>query len=211
MAIIGGPFTRVSSVLTNLTNLANLAVASQVLNFARGSIGKVFGDGGCSRFVAAALLASGADFNEADSNWGDLIGQTMGPLTAALNPTMNLVTGGAWWLPGLVGGDVLQFESAYFAGSTPDGGNYWSWFPHHSAIVTKVNGVVIEIANQNAPLGSAVHYDTINLAQMLASGIILAYRPRRKVGQAAAGLAVQPKTWRVGVGAVRQGTVRPAA
>jgi hypothetical protein len=181
------------------------SLAAHVLSFAVRSIGQVFGDGGCSRFVAAALLASGAEFNEGDSNWGNLIGQTMGPMTPAINPAMTMATGGAWWLPGLVGGDVLQFENAYFSSA-----NSWSWFPHHSAIVSKVNGFEIEIVNQNAPIGSPVHYDTINLAQMMPSGIILAYQPRRKVAAAAAGLAVQRKTWPVGVGAVRQGSTAPA-
>ena len=132
---------------------------ARVLSAATALHGQRVNDGGCSRFVAQALASVGADFDEGASRWGTFLGQAQ--------PS-------AVHIPGLKAGDVLQFE-----GVSLQGGNSWWSFPHHSAIVASVQGLEVQVIHQNAPLGSPVHYDTINLAYLV-SGVILAYRPRLK-------------------------------
>jgi hypothetical protein len=117
-------------------------------------LGVSIGDGGCSRLVAAALQAAGAQFDEATSYWGTPIG-----------------------LDQLMYGDVLQFEGAHFEHHYPDGSWYWQDFPHHSAIVYSVNGSQITLINQNVNGDTTVQLTTINLDDLTA-GTILAYRPQ---------------------------------
>src|SRR5262245_8656506 len=116
-------------------------------------------DGGCTRLVAFCLRSAGARFDEATLNWGKQIAWTT-PSSRTLN--------------GIMPGDVLQFTNAKF-----ESANQWTLLgtPNHTAIVGGVNGQQIQLIQQNAPLTSGVHVDTINLAEMTA-GQIIAYRPQ---------------------------------
>jgi hypothetical protein len=126
----------------------------QVLAAATSWMGTQVGDGGCSRLVAAALQAAGAQFDEATSNWGTPV-----PVNA------------------VIPGDVLQFEGATFQHTYPDGSWYTQSFPHHSAIVYAVNGSQITMLNQNVNGNMTVQLTTIDLNDLV-SGNIYAYQPQ---------------------------------
>jgi len=61
-------------------------------------------------------------------------------------------------------GQILQFENCYFEKKPADGSLERNWdFPHHTAIIKSANGSVVTMLHQNAPLGSPVHEDTLDL------------------------------------------------
>jgi hypothetical protein len=66
-------------------------------------------------------------------------------------------------------GQILQFENCYFEKKRANGSLERNWdFPHHTAIIKSADGSVVTILHQNAPLGSPVHEDTLDLRLLTA-------------------------------------------
>jgi hypothetical protein len=129
----------------------------KVLAYAQGMVGRQDGNGECWTLVDNALRSAGAN-TSGDSNY---------------------VFGQAISVGSVMPGDVIQFTSAHFVHTNPNG----SWYsndlgtPNHTAIVSSVQGRQITLLNQNVNGNRTVQYTTINLDD-LKSGSLQAYRPR---------------------------------
>jgi hypothetical protein len=121
---------------------------AKILQFARDHLGQQVGNGECWTLAEDALIYAGA------------------------KPADGYVFGTAIPLSSVQPGDILQFEAAIFIGA-----NYWMvvGMPHHTAIVSQIQGNQIQMLNQNVNDVRRVQYSTINLAD-LRSGKITAYR-----------------------------------
>jgi len=121
---------------------------AKILEFALNHLGQQVGNGECWTLAAEALLYAGA------------------------KPADGYVFGAVIPLSSAQPGDILQFESAVFAGQA-----YWMQmgFPHHTAIVDSVQGTSMVILNQNFNNVRRVQTTLINFADMN-SGSVIAYR-----------------------------------
>jgi hypothetical protein len=121
---------------------------AKILEFALNHLGQQVGNGECWTLAAEALTSAGA------------------------KPAEGYVFGAVIPLSSTQPGDILQFESAVFAGLA-----YWMQmgFPHHTAIVDSVQGSSMVVLNQNFNNIRRVQTTLINFADMQ-SGSVTAYR-----------------------------------
>jgi hypothetical protein len=147
----------------------------RVLEFARGKIGQVVGDGECTALVREALKYAGARrFPPRGRDWDSVWGERLESVSDALP------------------GDVLQFHNAVFKGrkTFPNGGyRYWELsFPHHTAIVSGIKTtkgeLIVTILHQNMSSAGAeknqskpVQPDSLNMSELQPGGQVTAYRP----------------------------------
>jgi hypothetical protein len=128
----------------------------KVLAYAQAHLGKEVGNGECWTLVDEALKSAGADTS------GD--GRCEFGRSIALNA--------------VIPGDLLQFEKAHF--EHREGGRSSSQdMPHHSAIVSSVEGRKVTVLNQNVNGSRKVQYSSFNLDD-LQRGSLQAYRPQDK-------------------------------
>jgi hypothetical protein len=128
----------------------------KVLAFAQAHLGKEVGNGECWTLVDEALKAAGADTSgNGKCEFGRAIALT------ALLP-----------------GDLLQFEKVHI--EHREGGRFSAQdMPHHSAIVSSVEGRKVTVLNQNVNGSRKVQYSTFNLDD-LQRGSLQGYRPQEK-------------------------------
>jgi hypothetical protein len=128
----------------------------KVLAYAQAHLGQEVGNGECWTLVDEAVKAAGADTS------GD--GQCVFGRPIALSA--------------VIPGDLLQFEKVHF--EHREGGRSSSQdMPHHSAIVSAVEGRKVTVLNQNVNGSRKVQYSTFNLDD-LQRGSLQAYRPQEK-------------------------------
>lgn len=120
-----------------------------VLNYAQSVVGRTIGNGQCTELAIEALQSAGAQSNQGYT-WG-----------TALRGVEDLQPG-----------DVLQMHDARF--EYPSGASAWSTGPH-TAIVTSVQGSVIQVLEQNIS-GSPVQAGQYD-ARYLTAGRLEFYRP----------------------------------
>src|SRR5262249_41216733 len=112
----------------------------KVLSYAQAHLGQVVGNGECWTLVDEALKSAGADTS------GD----------------GNCVFGRSVALEAVIPGALIQFEKAHF--EHREGGRMSaSDMPHHSAVVSSVQGRRISLLNQNVNGSRKVQYSLINL------------------------------------------------
>ena len=126
-----------------------------VLAYALRHLHQKVGSGQCWDLVNSALRSAGADTS------GDAA----------------YVFGGRVALSRAQPGDCLQFEDVSFKHTNPDGSWYTNDFPHHSAIVDRVDGNRLILLSQNLNGDMTVELTTISLSDRLPGGTIRAFRP----------------------------------
>lgn len=131
-------------------------IGQQVVEFAKGKMGKRVGRGECWDLAAEALTTAGAKW-DGKYAWG-----------VKIDPEKEQV------LPG----DVVQFENIVFEWEE-DGSLYRENMPHHTAIVVEVKSPgAFVIAHQNfGPLGRKVGLTELVLAHRK-KGKLMIYRPQ---------------------------------
>jgi hypothetical protein len=155
-----------------------IALNQKVLEFARGKVGQVVGNGECTALVFEAYRYAGArrfwrPEPGAEMVWGERLESVKDARP----------------------GDVLQFRDAVFKGhKTYRNGSYKFWeysYPHHTAIVADVkktkSGTILTLLHQNVGPTSTpeneskpVRRDSINLSELQPGGQVIAYRPVAK-------------------------------
>lgn len=127
----------------------------KLVDFALNHIGKKVDDGECAMLVQTALDEIGARENE-----GYVWGQLVDPKEA--------------YLPG----DIIQFTSAYFRWTTPDG--HWHEVnvgaPGHTAIIYNANHGQLLLLEQNGMRGRMVQTNSLDLHNLI-RGSYKVYRP----------------------------------
>jgi len=170
-----------SALAANLLVKADSAIAKEKTEQIDGNtfvaaakryVGKKVGDGGCSRFVDQVLIDTkgqplvlrpknaseklkeknlGYKLPDQISVWGNKDIRLVDRSKRSPPPTYRA-------------GQILQFENCYFEKKRADGSLQQFWdFPHHTAIIKSASGSVVTMLHQNAPLGSPVHEDTLDL------------------------------------------------
>jgi Spy/CpxP family protein refolding chaperone len=128
----------------------------KVLAYAQAHLGQEVGNGECWTLVDEALKAAGADTS------GD----------------GKCVFGRSVALTALLPGDLLQFEKTHF--EHREGGRFSAQdMPHHSAIVSAVEGRKVTVLNQNVNGSRKVQYSSFNLDD-LQRGSLQGFRPQDK-------------------------------
>jgi hypothetical protein len=164
-----------SVALADEPGSSSVAVGEKVLEFARGNIGEVVGNGQCTDLVFKAFRFAEArrfrrDGPEADFIWGERLESVKDARP----------------------GDVLQFRDAVFKGQkTYRNGSkrFWEYhYPHHTAIVSDIKktkrGLIVTVVHQNVSNGVVdpdqprpVRRDALNLSELQQGGQVIAYRP----------------------------------
>jgi len=121
---------------------------TKIVQFALNHLGTEVGNGECWTLAADALIYAGA------------------------RPANGYVFGATIPMADIASGDILQFESAVFVGTT-----YWMrlGLPHHTAIVYDVQGTNVTVLHQNYNDLRVVQKTLINFADMK-SGTVTVYR-----------------------------------
>jgi hypothetical protein len=131
----------------------------RVRKYAESMLGKQVGNGECWTLVNAALNKAGAK-QPGQGGYG------------------TYVFGKEVALKDVKPGDILQFENVVFKHTNPNGSSYTNNFPHHTAIVNKVQGRQIDLLHQNVNGNRTVQTGTINLDHKQPGGTLLGYRPQ---------------------------------
>ena len=157
------------AVLATSLTAVNFAQAAgpldqQIVNTAQGFMGKRVGSGQCTDFVSEVLRLSNAK------------GITYEKWTVVVNKKVTKIDSYGWGKryvqlgknrPPLrpKAGNIMQFESCHFEYRNANSwGSYDYGIPHHTAIVKSVNGSVVTLLHQNAPVGGPVVEATIDLS-----------------------------------------------
>jgi hypothetical protein len=161
---------------------------------AKRHLGKKLGGGGCSEFVNQVLVDTKGqplvlrpkrvDEKLKEKNLGyrlpdqiSIWGQKDIRLVNRSKPSPP---------PTYKAGQILQFENCRFEKKRADGSLERDWeFPHHTAIIESADGSVVTILHQNAPLGSPVHEDTLDLRLLTnqkdgTRGTLTAFYPKKQ-------------------------------
>jgi hypothetical protein len=137
---------------------ASPTLNQKVVQFAKARMGKQVGNGECWTLAADALSAAGAHR----------------PGTAGYGV---YVFGKQISRKALQSGDVIQFENVRFEHRGPDGAKSWNEFPHHTAIVTGVQGNRITLLHQNVNGKRTVQTGVIDMADFQ-RGTMRYFRPQ---------------------------------
>jgi hypothetical protein len=153
-------------------------------------LGKKVGGGGCSHFVDQVLVdTKGQTLVLRPKNVAEIAKEkNLGyklpdQISIWGNKNIRLVNRSKPSPPNYQAGQILQFENCYFEKKRADGSLQQNWdFPHHTAIIKSVNGSIVAMLHQNAPLGSPVHEDTLDLRLLTAKkdgskGTLTAFYP----------------------------------
>jgi hypothetical protein len=143
----------------------------RVLAYAQSKMGQKVGDGQCWALVDQALAAAGAHRPGQDGYGTYVFGEVYTPYGTPTHPSIYHKHPHYFLIQA---GDVIQFEGVKFVYP-----NAYQDFPHHSAIVVSRNGTQITIINQNAPVGSGVSTQTIDLT-MRTQGTLTFFHPAAK-------------------------------
>ena len=136
----------------------------QVLDFARGKLGKQVGNGECWTLAFQALDHVHAKRPGQDGLTTYQFGKQVA--LSVIKP-----------------GDILQFENVNFKHTSSNGSWSTSSFPHHTAIVLSVNGKQITVLNQNVGGNRTVQESSFNLNDRqpggtIASAMVTVPRPK---------------------------------
>jgi hypothetical protein len=134
--------------------------SNKILEYARGKVGSRIGDGECTRLVEGALAFAGAPAGKFPSNGDYSWGRQINFPTEAALP-----------------GDIIQLVKVKLSYKDANGSGSWSTGTQHSAVIDSVNGKVLQVIEQNAPIGSGVAKHQLNLNWKLESGFYKIYRP----------------------------------
>jgi hypothetical protein len=129
----------------------------KVLKFAQDHTGEQVGNGECWTLAADALAHAGAQRPGVNGVPVNTFGRKLDPKSAILP------------------GDVVQFEKAKFEHKT-ETATSWQTMPHHTAIVSKVDGKTISILHQNYAGKRTVGAGEIVLTE-LTEGTVEFFRP----------------------------------
>ena len=159
-----GPTPPVNAGFTSVGGLPSkfLVLNAKVVAYAGGHLHQKVGSGQCWDLVDSALRAAGAD-TSGDAAY--VFGRPVG-------------------LDAVAPGDCLQFEGVSFKHTNADGSWYTNDFPHHSAIVDRVEwnksggGLRLKLLSQNLNGDMTVEFTFINLTDRLPGGTIRAYTPK---------------------------------
>jgi hypothetical protein len=122
---------------------------AKILEFGRSNLGKKVGNGECYELATAAIAAAGGQPSR---------GNDFGEETA---------------LSELLPGDILQFYNVHLRSAQH--GVWTLGDPGHTAIVSRVNGLVVSVYHQNINGQKIVREDTLDLGSKV-SGDIYGYR-----------------------------------
>jgi hypothetical protein len=141
------------------TAKATASLNEGVRKYAESMLGKQVGSGECWDLANEALKAAGAR-QPGQGGYG------------------SYVFGKEVTLKDVQPGDILQFENVVFKHTSANGSWSTNNFPHHTAVVKKVQGRQIELLHQNVNNDRHVQTSTISLDDKQPGGTLLAYRPQ---------------------------------
>jgi hypothetical protein len=153
------PFTTTSAAPVPVQQSTS-PYANKILQYAQAEIGKKLGRGECTDLVVAALAFAGARPGDTSSPIGAYIwGRKINFPTESVQP-----------------GDIIQLVNVKLSFNSGGSSGYWETTTQHSAIIETASGLLLHVIGQNAPPGTPVSRQDINLNWHLDRGSYAIYR-----------------------------------